>query len=247
MMTVRGSSCPVPATFLSGASPWVCQTIIARSLSTTWIRPGRGSAQASAIENPTPRPPISTLAPSGCFSRPSAALTISRSDRPSDESIRKQPFAIISKQSPRRRSATSPYGPSRRSIRSVIVLSPAPRSAEADAGQLDALGHQPAGLVPDEARLVDSAGVYELRAMQHPDRPWGRDGAHVGGQLQRRHPAGKLDIERRGRERVHREQERGRVKALAPGEGEPPPQPPPSARAPGREPGRVRVEPHLDL
>src|SRR6516165_10605005 len=47
-MRVRGSSCPPPAKRRSGSMPLVCQSMTARSRSTTQICPGRGSADAEA-------------------------------------------------------------------------------------------------------------------------------------------------------------------------------------------------------
>jgi hypothetical protein len=54
-------------------------------------------------------------------------------------------------------------------------------SSEADTGELGPLGHQATRHIPDEARLVDSPGVDELRTLQHADRARDRQGTHVDG------------------------------------------------------------------
>src|SRR5665213_3619670 len=122
----------------------------------------------------------------------------------------------------------------------LIFLTPAVCcSLEADTCELGPVGHQATRSVPDETRLVDPSGVDELRTLQHAHRSGHRDGPHVDGQFQGRHPTGKLDIERGRRERVDREQQRGRVEGLGPGEGEPSAELPPSARTAGDETPRV--------
>ena len=78
-----------------------------------------------------------------------------------------------------------------------------------------ALGDQPSGAIPDEARLVDPLSVDELRPLQDPHGAGRRQGTDVDGQLQRRHPAGELDVEGGRREGVHGEQQGGRIEGLA--------------------------------
>ncbi|MBD2829422.1 hypothetical protein ID875_16285 [Streptomyces globisporus] len=106
-IAVRGSASAAPEIRSSGPSR--CQSTIASSRSTTVIRPQRSSSAARTRENPTPRPPISTegaVRPAG--RAVSAASISSRSERPSEVSIRKHPLAMISKCSPRSRRTTSP-------------------------------------------------------------------------------------------------------------------------------------------
>src|SRR5665811_369061 len=140
----------------------------------TCTSPTPGWASAAASENPTPRPPIS-IRPGGGM-RTAAAVTCSRSDPPPRVSMRKTPFATISKCPPHCRSTSSPQQPTTRSttVMSCAISAGDDHDAESTEGCILEPGSAPG----DEQALGTHAdGTVEVA--QHAGgeaRTTGRDG-----------------------------------------------------------------------
>ena len=130
------------------------------------------------------------------------------------------------------------------------LIAPGQQGAGSDraglAGQLTALRDQPPGGVPDLAVLLEHPARHVAGRVPDLQPARRRVGADVGGELQRRRPAGHPEVEGHRREGVDGEQQRERVRLASVVEPEPCLQDAVAARLPDRPADVGRVEAHVE-